>query len=255
MKYKHNFPENYIERSLHVKKISSEIFFSKKARSTYHEYNEENIWDDNVLSDIYNTSEKILNLVINDNLLQNNSLKHKKIVSIDIETTDFFPKAREGFVNTLGLSYLDLTPNSEKTCELVIYQSFNMLRKKEHAHHLLHLAWDYINNSDILLVFNRSFDINILQTIINNFALPYQFPDIIFDLREKFKSLRVLEDYLNKKVGFQRIHSEKGQYKDYYNLFKGTGSKGVNKKLDPLGVYNLMDTLTPLYAYLLIERE
>jgi len=249
-----NFPENFIERSLHVIKNSSEILFSKKGRSTYIEYNEENIWDDNVLSDVYNTSKDILNLVINDNLLLNNYLKHEKIVSIDIETTDFIPKAREGFVNTLGLSYLDLTPNSENSCELVIHQSFNMLRKKEHAHHLLHLAWDYINSSDILLVFNRSFDINILQTIIDNQALPYQFPDIIFDLREKFKSLRVLEDYLNKKVGFQRIHSEKGKYRDYYKLFKGKGSKGMDKKLDPLGVYNLMDTLTPLYAYLLMER-
>ncbi len=249
-----NFPENYIERSLHVIKTTSEISFSKKARSTYFEYTEENIWDDNVLSDVYNISKKILNLVMDDNLLSDNYLKNKRIVSIDIETTDFIPKAREGFVNTLGLSYLDLTPNSEKSCELVMHQSFNMLRKKEHARHLLDLAWEYINNSDILLVFNRSFDINILQTIINNSALPYKFPERIFDLRDKFKSLRVLEEYLNKKVGFQRIHSEKGKYKDYYKLFKGKGSKGLDKKLEPLGTYNLMDTLTPLYAYLLMEK-
>ena len=54
-------------------------------------------------------------------------------------------------------------------------------------------------------------------------------------------------------MNFQRIHSEKGKYEEYYKSFKGEGKNGIGKKIDPIGVYNLMDTLTPLYAYLLMD--
>ncbi|GAI52574.1 unnamed protein product, partial [marine sediment metagenome] len=47
--------------------------------------------------------------------------------------------------------------------------------------------------------------------------------------------------------------SEKGKYEEYYKSFKGKGKNGIGKKIDPIGVYNLMDTLTPLYAYLLMD--
>jgi len=66
------------------------------------------------------------------------------------------------------------------------------------------------------------------------------------------KQLSILHCHLNRKVNFQRIHSEKGKYEEYYKSFKGKGKNGIGKKIDPIGVYNLMDTLTPLYAYLLM---
>ena len=73
-------------------------------------------------------------------------------------------------------------------------------------------------------------------------------------MKDHFKNLAALEDNLKNQVGFKRAHSEKGQYREYYKLFKGQGSKGMNKKIDPIGTYNLMDTLTPLFAFLLMYK-
>jgi len=235
-----------------MKKRGINLKTKQKGKSSYKEYTEENLWNDELLDDIYDISKLIIDYAKNNKILKDKSYYGKKIVSIDIETTNFIPKAREGFVNILGLTSLDLRNSSKGNMELLIYQAFNMLRKKDDAPHLLNLAWDFINDSDILIVFNKSFDIKILQTIIDNYNLNYKFPKNIVDMRDYFKNLVALEDYLKEQVGFERIHSEKGHYNEYYKLFKGRGKNGVNKKIDPIGVYNLMDTLTPLFGFLLI---
>ena len=69
----------------------------------------------------------------------------------------------------------------------------------------------------------------------------------------RFKNLKVLEEYLVARVDFQRIYSKKGNFKEYYKMFQGMGKNGARKQIDPLGAYNLMDTLTPLLAFLLME--
>ncbi len=254
MKPELEFPSNYIERFIQMKKAGINLGVKKHGRSSYYEYTEENLWRNDLLDDIYKIGENIIGYIENNKLLKDKSFHGKKIVSIDIETTDFIPKAREGFVNILGLTCLDLRNASEGNIELIIYQTFNMLRKKEDAHRLIQLAWDYIDDADILVVFNKSFDVQILQSIIDNYSLSYKFPENIVDMRDYFKSLRALESHLKDLVGFERTHSEKGHYKEYYKLFKGQGSKGVKKKIEPIGVYNLMDTLTPLFAFLLMSE-
>jgi len=248
-----DFPDNFIERLIRVREKKDVLSLEKSATSTFHEYTEENAWDETLLDDINSTCKAILDYLINCNSLEDKPYFDKKIVSLDIETTTWIPKAFEGYVNILGVSILDLRGRAPADAELIVYQSFNMLRKKEKSFHLVSLAQKYINDADIIIVFNKHFDIKILQTIINNFNLDYKFPKEIVDMMGPFRSLAKLESHLNRKVNFQRIHSEKGKYVEYYKSFKGKGKNGIGKKIDPIGVYNLMDTLTPLYAYLLMN--
>lgn len=247
------FPKNYIERILFCNELDCDLSYRLSGKSTYHEYTEDDVWNEEFLDDIYSICGEILNFTNTYGDLENKSYYGKKIVSIDIETTTWFPKAREGFVNILGMSVLDLREQTDSQCKLILHQSFNMLRKKEKAPHLIHLARKFIDDADVMLVFNRSFDINILETIIDNFCIDCQFPETIIDLKRKYRSLAQLEEHLMKQVNFQRVNSEKGSYPDYYKLFKGRGSKGVNKQIEPIGCYNLMDTLSPLYAFLLLD--
>ena len=72
---------------------------------------------------------------------------------------------------------------------------------------------------------------------------------------ELFPSLKALEQYLTDQTGIKRVNSEKGKYSEYYKLFKGKGKKGINKKIEPIGVYNLTDALTPLFVYFLLQKE
>ncbi len=248
------FPSNYIERFIQMEGIGGNIKSKKQGRSSYREYTEENLWNNDLLEDLYNIGNQIIKYTMNKDFSQDRLCYDKKIVSIDIETTNFIPKAREGFVNILGITFLNLENISKGIIELIIYQVFNMLRRKEDAHHLLSLAWNYIDEADILIVFNKSFDINILQTIINNHNLNFKFPEKIIDMKDHFKSLEILEDNLKDKIGFERINTEKGLYKEYYKLFKGQGKEGFNKKIDPIGIYNLMDTLTPIFGFLLMNK-
>ncbi|TXT62441.1 MAG: hypothetical protein BAJALOKI3v1_580019 [Promethearchaeota archaeon] len=247
------FPDNFIERMIAFDKCECELTCELLGRSSYHEYTDATVWDEGLLEDIHAAGEGILNFIACCSELNEKSYFGKRIVSLDIETTTWFPKAYEGFVNILGMSVLDLREGPIENSRLLIHQTFNMLRKKEKACHLLHLALDILNDADIVLVFNKGFDIKILNTIIENFCIEYEFPETIVDLKDSYRSLAHLEQFLKKKVKFRRLNSEKGKYPDYYKLFKGKGSKGVGKQIEPIGIYNIMDTLTPLYAFLLLE--
>lgn len=248
-----NFPNNFIERSVRASLKGNKFTTSLNGKSTYYEYTEENIWNEEILDDIFQTSEKIVNFVKECKSLEEKTYFGKKIVSLDIETTFWIPKALEGFVNVLGITVLDLRNIAPAKIELLAYQAFNVLRKKEDVPHLLHLAWNHVKDSDMMLVFNKRFDVNILKTIIDNYYLNYEFPETIIDLMDRFKSLKALEEYLGMRSDFRRIHSEKGNFKEYHKLFQGTGKNGVGKQIDPLGVYNLIDTLTPLLAFLIMD--
>jgi uncharacterized protein YprB with RNaseH-like and TPR domain len=247
------FPDNFIERMIAFDKSENELTCELLGRSSYHEYSEEAVWDEFLLDDVYATGEGILEFTACCPDLKEKSYYGKKIVSLDIETTTWFPKAYEGFVNILGLSVLDLREEMTESSRLLVHQTFNMMRKKEYACHLLQLALGILKDADIVLVFNKGFDIKILNTIIENFCIEYEFPETIVDLKDSYRSLAHLEQFLKKKVKFRRLNSEKGKYPDYYKLFKGKGSKGVGKQIEPIGIYNIMDTLTPLYAFLLLE--
>ena len=48
---------------------------------------------------------------------------------------------------------------------------------------------------------------------------------------------------------------EKEKYSDYYHLFKGIGKNGSDKKIETIGAYNIINTLTPLFQYLIQKLQ
>ncbi|MHA1370814.1 MAG: type I-E CRISPR-associated endoribonuclease Cas2e [Promethearchaeota archaeon] len=279
------FPRNFIFRRITFSMLNGDIKVDRRGLSSYLEYSSENVWDDRYLTDvdiicrlILSDLARILD-VNNDGGVGTDLASHgwfgRKIVSLDLETTDYMPKALEGFVNVIGMATLDFrsfstgfansvgvvvdadaisgSGASGAVPDLLIAQAFNMLRKKDFVPHLLNLTWGMIDDADKVLVFNKDFDIKILERVIKENGLPYKLPssDRIIDLSEHFINLKALEEELTKQTGFRRRASEKGKYSEYYRLFKGRGRRGIGKRIEPIGVYNLIDVLTPLYYYLL----
>ena len=136
---------------------------------------------------------------------------------------------------------------------LELFQIFNMTRKKENVLLLLNLVKHYFEDLDLLLVFNKNFDIKIIKSIIEEFSLDITMPSNIVDLQDFFPNLKTLEEFLKARVGIRRQTTDKDKYLEYYRRFKGKGKKGYNKQIEPIGTYNLTDVLTPLYAYLLLN--
>lgn len=243
------FPKNFIWRMLKIKNYNTHIDFNYQGLSTYSEVIYTDIWQDEWKSDLEIISNKIIKLIRDTKGLKD-KISGKNIISIDIETTDYLPKAYEGFVNIIGIACLSLKSNAKEP-ELVIHQIFNITRKKDLAFHLLNLLKTEISRADSCVVFNKEFDLKILNKIIKENELKISFPDDIIDLNEKFSKLIDLEIELESQTGFHRKQTDKSKFSDYYKLFKGIGRKGINKKLEPIGSYNLIDTLTPLLYYLL----
>jgi len=248
-------PINFITRKAVFKYKNSQFSAKYTGTSAYEEYPPESLWKKPWTNDLEILTKALL-ININKNFdTYNSMLKEKKIACLDIETTDFLPKAYEGFVNILGISIVDLKNVTSTNSSVLLFQAFNMMRKKIDAPKLLKLAYPYLEDSELLIVFNRNFDIKILSSIIQKYSLHLTFPKKIVDLMELFPSLKALEQYLTDQTGIKRVNSEKGKYSEYYKLFKGKGKKGINKKIEPIGVYNLTDALTPLFVYFLLQKE
>ncbi|MBW1728898.1 MAG: type I-E CRISPR-associated endoribonuclease Cas2, partial [Deltaproteobacteria bacterium] len=238
------FPKEYIWRKVEANKTKNKTTFKYHAISSFPEINHESAWNNKWKDDLENICEKILSTLQNTKP-QNEKISNKKIISIDIETTDYIPKAFEGFVNILGIAIINTKNNQNKKTSISIHQVFNMTRKKERAVHLLNLLKNEIENSDTCLVFNKKFDITILNKIIKDNNLNINLPKNIIDLNQNFRSLADLEEKLNTQTKFSRKQTQKSKFTDYYKLFKGEGRKGKNKKIEPIGSYNIIDTLTP----------
>ncbi len=250
-----NTPINFVTRKVVIKSESTEMITSFSGTSAYGEYPPKNLWSLPWTEDIKNIGESLLRFLINlENLLEQ-PYYNKKILCIDIETTDYLPKAYEGFVNIIGIALLDLKEQRDRNLSLKLFQAFNMMRKRHEVPLLLTLISPYLKNVDIVLVFNKNFDIKIINTIINKFALKINLLTKVIDLQDFFPNLKSLEDSLTKLVGVKRNTTEKGKYSEYYQLFKGQGRTGYNKKIEPIGTYNLIDTLTPLFMYLILNTH
>ncbi|MBD3214204.1 MAG: hypothetical protein GF311_16460 [Candidatus Lokiarchaeota archaeon] len=52
-------------------------------------------------------------------------------------------------------------------------------------------------------------------------------------------------------MAVKRTNTEKGKYSEYYKMFKGKGRKGTEKQIEPIGTYNITDSLTPLLSYII----
>jgi len=248
-------PMNFITRNISFRNINSTIRSTFDGSSAYYEYPPETLWQEPWIEDINSIVYSLMHFIFQNSNNLKSEFQDKKIACIDIETTDYLPKAYEGFVNIIGLSILNFESVVNHEVSVNLFQAINMTRKKNNVPKLLNLVKPFLSNIDKLLVFNKDFDIKILNAIIDEFSLDFTMPTHIFDLQEHFVSLKALEDDLNLKVGIKRKYTEKGKYSEYYKLFKGTGKKGKNKRIEPIGTYNLTDTLTPLYAYLIMKLK
>lgn len=248
-----NTPMNFITRKALFRYYNSKFQSVFNGTSAYYEYHPEKLWQKPWIEDINTITQSLISFIIeNANFLRSEFLK-KKIVCLDIETTDYLPKAYEGFINIIGVSILNLDDLIAQNISVELFQAINMTRKKEDVPKLLNLVMPYLSNVDKLLVFNRDFDIKIINAVIDEFSLDINLPLNIIDLQNFFVSLKALEEDLYLKVGVKRENTCKGKYSEYYKLFKGRGKKGNKKQIEPICSYNLMDVLTPLFAYLIIN--
>lgn len=243
------FPAGYIERHVFCHDDAGQPRLVQGAKSSHDEYNDKDAWEKAWMGDIEAFTAGILKLCKNKKIAR--AVKGKKILALDIETTVYIPKAYEGFVNVLGIAILDARRIDEKAPVLFLHQGFNMSRKKDRAKYLLELAWKFMRDHDDLVVFNRHFDIDILERIIADNGLKIQFSGNIVDLMERYPSLKTLEQKLKLVSGLERTQTRKEDFSHYYDLFKGKGTRGKEKKIEPIGAYNAIDVLSPLAMYLL----
>jgi len=248
-------PKNFITRKVLFETQNTKITSSFSGTSAYKEYPPEKLWEKPWTDDVRNMAESLLSYVNDIKNLSELPFNDKVLMCLDIETTDFLPKAYEGFVNIIGVAILDLRGDNSNNFSLQLFQAFNMTRKKTNVPLLLKLVKPYFEDIDFLLVFNQDFDIKIIKTVVTEFSLNFDIPLNIIDLQDYFPNLKTLEKYLTMQVGEKRSTTEKDKYSEYYKMFKGKGKTGYNKQIEPIGTYNLMDTLTPLYAYLLLNSE
>ena len=157
------FPVDFIERSIEIPISEDHPSFIFQGNSSYSEIPSAEVWDDQWIQDIRNIGELLREALLQIPPQSDKQFIGKKIVILDIETTDFIPKAYEGFVNILGLAILDFRNFPVEKPRIILHQSFNITRKKELAPHLIHLGWKYLENADIIGVFNAKFDITILK--------------------------------------------------------------------------------------------
>lgn len=250
-----NTPINFITRKVLFKNQGSKIKSLFSGTSAYGGYPPEKLWEKPWIDDIKNMAKSLISYLINIKNLSELSFYNKKLMCLDIETTDFLPKAYEGFINIIGISIIDLREIKDNNFCLQLFQTFNMTRKRANVPLLLNLVGPYFKDIDTLLVFNQNFDITIIKSVINEFSLNIALPSNIEDLQDFFPNLKALERFLSEKVGIERSTTNKDKYSEYYNLFKGKGKIGYDKQIEPIGTYNLTDALTPLFAYLLIKSK
>ncbi len=248
-------PKGFITRKVLFDIKDSKVLSSFSGTSNYEEYPPDKLWEKPWTDDIKSIGKSLVSFLNNIGNLCEMSFYGKKVLCIDIETTDFIPKAYEGFINIIGISLIDLREIKSKNFGLTLFQAFNMTRDKTRVPTLLKLIEPYLKDVNTLLVFNKNFDIKIINTVINKFSLNIKIPKRVVDLQENFPNLVQLEKFLTSEVGIKRANTSKNKFSEYYNQFKGKGKKGYNKKIEPIGTYNLTDTLTPLFTYLILKSS
>ena len=237
-----------IERKVTMGHFESEMHFFYSDNVGNIPINEKNValnWKNEWKKDIEDICPIIYKYALK---LKNNKkliIGNEKIISLDIETTNYLPKAKEGYINLIGITILDL---SSELPRMVIYQTINLQRNRLMVSKMIELISTFIYDSTALIVFNKDFDITILKKVIKEDNLKTELIGEIKDMQDYFKSLKSLEEYLYQKCGIKRTLTVKGEYDKYYNMFKG-------QNIDPISIYNIQDTLTPLLYYLMKLTE
>ena len=107
-----DFPDNFIERLIRVRGKKDVLILEKSATSTFHEYTEENAWDETLLDDIYSTCKAILDYIIKCNSLEDKPYFDKKLSSLYISCVVL---SSTGLVSSTASSKFPLSSKSLKT--------------------------------------------------------------------------------------------------------------------------------------------
>ena len=166
-----NTPRNFITRTALFKYEVSQFKSEYKGTSAYGEYPPKRLWEEPWIDDLELITKSLLSHLCDNCKLYKTLLNESRIACLDIETTDFIPKAYEGFVNIIGISRIDLHNFTSRRASVLLFQAFNMTRKRKDAPKLLELAHPYLKDIDTLVVFNKNFDIKILSTLIKESGL------------------------------------------------------------------------------------
>ncbi|MHA1870260.1 MAG: type I-E CRISPR-associated endoribonuclease Cas2e [Promethearchaeota archaeon] len=247
-----SIPTNFIIRRA-VYRLKSNLVLESQydGLSTFPQINNKGVWLPRWQSDEENIALKILKFMNANKSLILPHLYNKKVVSFDIETTNYKPMIYNGYVNIVGLSWIDLTNfDNDPTIILNLLQIFNMERDVNKAPFLVVLSQKILESADIGIVFNASFDVYLLKLLAKKIGIKdLKMPANLIDYQDYYDSLKDLEEQLNRLTGFHRLLSKKGKYDQYYNKFKKY--KKQKDCIEPIGTYNLLDTLTPLYMFLI----
>jgi CRISPR-associated protein Cas2 len=239
-------PPGFVERSIMASTREGNVTIDISAESNARDHPKERAWQPKWMDDMTNACKSIMNDAISPAI--DKHFHGTRVACVDIETTNYLPKAFQGFVNIICIAIIDFHGISPT---LHVHQAFNTTRDRDLVPRLVDRALQHADNIDTLLVFNKNFDIKILQSLIDQHGINRELPRNIIDLMERFRSLEMLEKELFRLNGFKRVQTQKGKYDEYYQIFKGNGSNAGN--IEPIGSYNMIDALTPLMYYLLIH--
>ncbi len=162
-----------------------------------------------------------------------------QIHSLDIETVSWIPKAYEGFIYLLCLTSL-------MDDSIQVNQWINITRIKDGLVPILDDFFNLFDSDSTLVVFNKSFDLPVLKRMIERHKLPYKFPKVIIDPSTLIRKLNTFEE---EKLRFKRKDTSKDDRKIYSKIFK------TKQEIDPYGIYNIADTMTPLLGFLRFNKE
>jgi len=238
-----------ITRTFSIRLENNQYISNYAAKSSYFEYPPERVWAHSEISEIQNISKFCLDLW-NMELKNHPEKKSEKILSFSLETTDYSPKAAEGYVNVIGLCSIYVS--QETQCPtLSFHQGFNMTRQRSQAPALLFQFWPFFQNIDQLILMHR-------EKILSQFSLlskenkftPPEFLKI-YDISEHFSTIEELIELFNSKCNQDLTLQYSSKFSEYYQMFKGDAVTQIQKNIIPIGRFNLLKIILGLYFYLL----
>ncbi|WP_457557388.1 type I-E CRISPR-associated endoribonuclease Cas2e [Candidatus Harpocratesius sp.] len=241
-------PPNFVIRTFSLRLEKDQFFSNYAAQSSYFEYPPERVWSPSEIKEIQFICEMCLDSW-NLHMKSNPEEISDKILSFCLETTDYKPKATEGYVDVVGLCYL--YHSSETQCPtLVFQQGFNMTRQRTNAAALLFHFWRNFQNISHLVVVDQTKNLSQFSLLVkeNKLTSP-DFPHVI-DISERFPSIEEIIERFNKLKNHNLTKQYSSKYSEYYQLFKGDTTTQIHKNIIPIGRYNLLKIVLGLFLYL-----
>jgi CRISPR-associated protein Cas2 len=251
-------PEFFIIRTCLFQLDEKKEFTSQyQGHSNYFEYSPETLWNYKGKLDLEICAQSLLQyLAKKSNTMMSilntmMAIPNLSIVSLELSTTDYIPKAKQGFINIIGIVVLKFEYLNGSYQPLIeVKQIFNMVRKRHLVPMLLATVGKEINNATQLILHDAPFIIPLLNSIISEFGLKITIPSNIFDTKNFQDSPSSIDTFLSKKVNISRTFTNPLDFSKYYKIYKGTKKHGYGKQIDPLGMNNLVNCLNQLYFYL-----